>query len=84
MGLKINILGRMHYELNNKYGDLFFIEYRRGGCRGFVINKRGPWWVSRARISPDPLWDFCGDTIPEFCNFSSAVAFLKRNIDYLV
>ncbi len=83
MGLRINIFGCMEYELSNKYGELFCVEYKHGRG-GFVINKRGPWWVSRARISPDPLWDFCGDTITEFCNFSRAVAFLKQNIDFLV
>jgi len=83
MGLKINIFGRVRYELNNEYGDLFYVEYKRGRG-GFVINKRGPWWITRARISPDPLWDFCGDTVPAFDNFSGAVAFLKKNIDFLV
>lgn len=83
MGLKINVLGRVKYELYNKYGDLFYVEYKRGrgGC---VIYKRSPWYITRARISPDPLWDFCGDTVPEFNNFSRAVAFLKQNIDFLV
>ena len=79
--LYINIFGRMEYELTNKFGDVFFIEYRRGEM---VINKRGPWWVSRARISVDPLLDFCGDTIQPFYNFSGAVAYLKKNIDFLV
>lgn len=84
--LYINIFGRMKYELYNKYGDLFYVEYKRGrgGCGGFVINKRGPWYVTRARISIDPLLDFCGDVVPEFNNFSGAVAYLKKNIDCLV
>lgn len=85
MGLKINIFGRVRYELTNKYGDLFYVDGRgRGGCGGFVINKRGPWYVTRARISIDPLRDFCGDTIQPFYNFSSAVGYLKKNIDFLL
>ena len=83
MGLKINVFGRMRYELINKYGDLFFVDYNHGRG-GFVIDKRGPWYVTRARVSVDPLWDFCGDTVPEFNNFSGAVAYLKKNIDFLV
>lgn len=30
MGLIINIFGRVRYELNNEYGNLFYVEYKRG------------------------------------------------------